>query len=294
MDSNDLTRLRRLVIFANVVQEGNFTRAAKALGMNRSNVSEQVSLLEGSLSVRLLHRSTRDVSLTVEGEQIYPYAKSILESLSDISTLIDQEKLHGRIRVTSTTDFAIQWLVPRLNLFNKEHPDILFDVLISDNELNLVEKQIDLAVRISTNLSEGVINHTLFEDSLTVIAAPDYFTSDTVDIEGIKNATWFMLEQTVDKYQINLHNTSNDEPLRFIPQQYHVCDSPIVMRQMVMTGMGIGLHLPKTIEKELQENKLKLVMPELKGNKFSFSLTYSSREQLPFRVKSLIHFLKEH
>lgn len=294
MDSSDLTQLRRLAIFASVVQQGNFTKAAKVLGMNRSNVSEQVSLLETSLSVRLLHRSTRDVSLTPEGEQIYPYAKSILESLSDISELIEQEKLHGRIKITSTTDFAIQWLTPRLKEFNKQHPDILFDILVSENELNLVEKQIDLAVRISTSLPEGVVNHTLFEDHLTVIAAPDYFSCNNVQIDDIRHATWFMLEQTVEKYQVSLYNVSTDEPLRFIPQQYHICDSPIVMRHMIMNRMGIGLHLPKTIEKELQEQKLKLVMPELQGNTFSFSLTYSSRQQLPVRVKSLINFLKEH
>lgn len=293
MDSPDLQQLKRLAIFATVVEQASFAKAAQLLGMSRSSVSEQVALLEQALQVRLIQRSTRQLTLTAEGTTVYPQAAQITQSLRSVKTLVTQEQMHGRVRITTTVDLATDWLSPKLQAFQALYPDIYFDLVLADHELDLIAEQLDLALRIGYLKDESVVVRPLFNTHAQVIASPAYLVKapEPVNIDSLARQHWVLLKQLNTNNTITLQYQG--QFIHFQPQYFHSCDSPLAMRQLIQLGFGIGLHLPITIGAELQQGSLQLIEPDWHSDTMTFCLVYPSRRQLPLRVRYLIDFLMQ-
>lgn len=287
----DLTQLKRLAIFACVVKHNSFAKAAEHLGMSRSSVSEQVALLEKDLGVRLLQRTTRQLTLTREGEEIYPEAKYLPTLLRNVTDKVSQELPKGKVRITSAQDFAIKWLNPRLRTFRQQYPDIYFDLLLNDNIVDLVANQVDLGIRIGPLDDEALIARPLFQDKPQIVASSAYLQrfGTPSDIETLQQHEWILLSQMNMGNHVTLQN--NGQTLDFIPQRFHVCDSPMIMCDMIESGMGLGMHLSTMLEKEFANGSIQQVMPEWHGDLFTCSLVYSSRRQMPLRTRCLVDFL---
>ena len=290
MDNNDLASLKRIAMFALVVDHGSFARAAQVLGVSRSRVSEQVRLLEESLSARLLQRTTRKLALTQAGERIYDQAASVLGTLDSIKNSLSEEAMAGRVRITATQDFASRWLSPKLAAFKRQHPDIYFELVLSDSRLDLVENQIDIAIRVGQLKDDSLIVRPLFQQTPLIYASHAYLEQRgaPLTIESIVDADWIVLPQMQQDKQVELFNGSRT--LRFRPRRAHLCDSPLVMLEMIKQGMGLGLHMPNL----LSDSEAKSITPVLSDWHFEplhTSLAYPSRLHIPKRTRSLIDFL---
>lgn len=290
MKNNHLSSLKNLAMFALVVDEGNFSRAAKTLGVSRSRVSEQVASLEESLNRRLFQRTTRSLTLTEDGKSLYPHAANLLKELGDIDELLNQDQLSGLIRVTATIDFADKWLLPALQEFNEIYPDIKFDIIISNKSLDLIEDQIDLGLRIGKLSDESFIARPLFEQELIIAANPTYIEKygPFNSIDDLKKVTWLLLPQLHENNKVTLIN--GNENITFKPDNYHITDSPGLCRQMVETGMGVGIVLPIMVKNESKQNFTRLC-PEWHSGNMNFSLIYPSRRQVSLRTRTLIDYL---
>ncbi len=162
MYATDLLQLKRLAIFATVVEQGSFAKAAELLQMSRSSVSEQVALLEEALKVRLLQRTTRQLTLTTDGQAVYPQAAQLNQALRQVNELVTQEQPQGRIRITTTADLALDWLNPKLQAFRALYPQIYVDLVLTDHELDLIAGQLDLALRIGYLKDDSLVVRPLF------------------------------------------------------------------------------------------------------------------------------------
>lgn len=293
MDAPDLLQLKRLAIFATVVEQGSFAKAAASLQMSRSSVSEQVALLEQALKVRLLQRSTRQLTLTSDGQTIYPQAAQLNQSLRQVNDLVAQEKISGRVRITTTADLALDWLNPKLQGFRELYPEVYFDWVLADNELDLIAEQIDLAVRIGYLKDESLVVRPLFNTRIQIVASASYLAklAEPITVDNLHNQPWVLLKQVNANNRVTLQ--CNGQFMAFEPEQFHRCDSPIVMQQLIKMGFGIGIHLPMSISQELESGELQLIVPEWHGDELSFCLAYPSRRQLPLRVRYLIDFLMQ-
>ncbi|MFZ1343957.1 LysR family transcriptional regulator [Thiothrix eikelboomii] len=291
MNTPDLLQLKRLAIFATVVEQGSFAKAAQLLQMSRSSVSEQVALLEQALHVRLLQRTTRQLTLTLEGKQVYPQAAQINGAMRSVKELVNQEQARGRVRITTTTDLALEWLNPKLQQFRTLYPEIYFDLVLVDHELDLVAEQIDLAIRIGYLRDESLVVRPLFQDKTQIIVGATYQSalSTPLTVETLQQQSWILLKQLHPYNQVTLQ--SQGQLLSFVPESFHSCDSPLVMRDMIQRGWGVGLHLPTTIQIELTQGTLELVLPEWYGDEMNFCIAYPSRRQLPLRVRHLLDYL---
>lgn len=290
MDTPDLLQLKRLAIFATVVEQGSFAKAAALLQMSRSSVSEQVALLEQALKVRLLQRTTRQLTLTLEGKQVYPQAAQINGAMRSVKELVNQEQARGRVRITTTTDLALEWLNPKLQQFRTLYPEIYFDLVLVDRELDLVAEQIDLAIRIGYLRDDSLVVRPLFQDKTHIIVGASYpHTLANITVETLQQQSWVLLKQLHPYNQVTLQ--SQGQLLSFVPESFHSCDSPLVQRDMIQRGWGIGLHLPTTIQSELAQGTLEVVVPEWYGDEMNFCIVYPSRRQLPLRVRHLLDYL---
>jgi DNA-binding transcriptional LysR family regulator len=282
-----LQRLKAMAVFAAVVQTGSFNKAAALLGLSRPAVSEQIKKLETLLKVRLLQRSTR----MIDGEKILPLAQSVLDSLLMTERVLSKDEMVGKICLTATYDIAHNWLLPRIKTFSEQYPNIEFDFLITDDKVDLIKNQVDLAVRVSAMSEYGFVARKVFDDELEVYAAPQYLQSlsEPISDENLLEQRWVLLKRVSENGDIWLQNRT--EKRRFTPINPIHTNSPIFSRDLILSGMGIGLLINNISRSYIDSGELVQVLPDWKAQQLSCYLLYPSRENLPKRMRILINFL---
>jgi DNA-binding transcriptional LysR family regulator len=163
--------------FRRVVELHSFGAAARSLEMTGGAVSKLVAQLERDLGVRLLHRTTRSVTVSTEGLAFYEDAVRILEDVDTSSEALRNESSapSGRVKVSLPTSFAICWLASRLPAFMRDHPQIELDVVLSDRFVDIVQEGFDCAIRIASRLPDSsLVARRLGSVQRLLVAAPSY------------------------------------------------------------------------------------------------------------------------
>lgn len=260
--------------------------------MNRSSVSEQISLLEKALSSRLLHRTTRRISVTQEGNAILPYAKEIHDSFFEISAINTYDRPSGLIRISTTQDFAIKWLVPRLRSVNTLYPDIEFDLVLSDERLDMISHNLDLAIRIGKLDDASYVARTIYHEPLKILASQNYinrYGSPKTLKELQEKHTWIALRQMSSDGKERLFHGRKE--IQFVPKHKHTCDGTLIQLQLIESGFGLGLYPVSLCQTQINDRQITTVMPRFRGTELNYYLVYPSRQQIPFRVKCVIDTL---
>ncbi len=287
----DLLYLRHLAIYCVVVEAGSFASAARALHTSRSRVSEQVAELESALNCRLLQRSTRQLTVTEEGNRVYERAKVLQEVLQDVDCITNSARPAGRVAITANHDIAHKFVLPALVAFEKQYPDIHIDFLVSDERIDLIHDKVDLAVRIGIPKDASLIAKVLHEETFALYAQPElmekYGKPDNV--EGLAELPWVLLDLPSWNNSVRLHHQSVTKVIT--PTNYHRCNSPMMIHKMAASGMGIASFLPSTVREEVKAGLLEPVLPGWSGERMAFSLVYPSRKHIPQRTRVLIDFL---
>jgi DNA-binding transcriptional LysR family regulator len=144
-----INKLQAMEVFVQVVDTGSFTRAAEILQLPKATVSTLVQSLEGSLSAKLLHRTTRLVTVTTDGAAFYERCLRILSDVRDAEESLSRTRLSpsGRLRVDVSTGLASEVLIPALPAFFERYPDIMLELGSTDRPVDLVEEGVDCAIR---------------------------------------------------------------------------------------------------------------------------------------------------
>src|SRR5438874_1817083 len=174
-----MDRLAAIEVFAKVVESGSFAKAADRLGLSTSGASRQVAELEGHLQTRLLNRTTRRVSLTESGRQFYERAVQLMADLAEAEQEASSAAVvpRGTIRLTTAVNFGVRHVGPAIAEFVARHPEVRFDVSLSDRIVDLVEEGFDLAIRIGGPGSENLVARKLGETRVVPCAAPAYLAA---------------------------------------------------------------------------------------------------------------------
>ena len=170
--------LDEMVVFARVVDSGGFTAAARALGLTNSAVSRSVARLESQLGARLLNRTTRSISLTELGAEVYPGCVRLAQTAREVQALAGRYALvpQGRVRVSAPTVFGEVWLAPRLAGFLARWPQVQVDLTLIDRLVDLVDEGQDLALRITRPgaVAQGLVARVLGDMRYVMVATPAY------------------------------------------------------------------------------------------------------------------------
>ncbi|MDO6477686.1 LysR family transcriptional regulator [Alteromonas sp. 1_MG-2023] len=294
MSTIDFAYLRHLAIFCVVAEQGSFAAAARVLHSSRSRVSEQVADLEGALGSRLLQRSTRQLTLTEEGNRVYEKARMLQEVLQDIDSITTAEQPAGRVAITANHDIAHKFVLPALVAFKQLYPDIYIDFLASDERIDLIHDKVDLAVRIGIPKDASLIARVLHEETFTLYAQPELLKryGYPENIEALATLPWVLLDLPNWNNSVRLYNESVTRVVT--PKHYHRCNSPMMIHRMAATGMGVALFLPSTVADEIKAGLLEPVLPAWTGERMAFSLVYPSRKNIPQRTRVLIDYLADY
>jgi|TARA_B110000003_G_scaffold266890_1_gene294461 DNA-binding transcriptional LysR family regulator len=170
-------QLKSMVVFAQVIEQGNLTAAAKHIGLSRAVVSYHIKKLESQLGVKLLNRSTRSISLTEAGAEYYQSCRIIAEQATTANQQIENLKNEpeGLLKITCPVNVGMQIVVPALSEFRRLYPKIELDIMLSDEVVNIMQEGIDLAIRGAPLPDSGLQASKLSTLPTCLCGSPNYF-----------------------------------------------------------------------------------------------------------------------
>ncbi|WP_414441110.1 LysR family transcriptional regulator [Burkholderia sp. 22PA0106] len=172
-----MQNLDSLRIFVRVAEMASFTRAAESLGIQKGRASNTVRALEAELGARLLHRSTRTVQLTEDGQAFYQRAQDLLadaDALQTMFTVRHDTPLRGRLRVDLPTELARTMVVPALPAFIDAHPEVVLELSSTDRRVDLIQEGIDCVLRIGGLVDDTLVARRLGSLRMVNAASPGY------------------------------------------------------------------------------------------------------------------------
>lgn len=293
MSAIDFSDLRLLGIFITVVETGSFSAAARKLKTSRSRVSEQVSQLEQRLGTRLLQRTTRKLTTTSEGLHVYEYARKLPDIIKDIEAVVTPSTPTGRVSITLNQDIAHRYLLPSLEGFSQQFPDIQLDLILDDDKLDLIDNQIDLAIRIGMPEDDSLVARVLHTGAIALYASPEYLRRAggmPASVEALEQCQWVLF---YNRFYSGLvfHDEEKNATVELRPERFYRVSSPYLIQKMVFNGLGVGPLLTLTASEEVSRGGLQAIMPNLSIAPMQFSLIYPSRRHMPLRTRAVIDYL---
>jgi len=289
-------RLNGMRVFAQVVEAKSFSAAADKLGMSKSLASRHVSALEHSLSVKLLNRSTRKLSLTEAGDLFYQHCARIVQEaeLAEESLKRTQSEPAGLVKVTAVQAFAVRHVLPALADFSHRYPKIQVRLSCSNHALDLGDEGFDLGIRISFNPAPNLVARKLAVNRSVLCASPAYLkqhgTPRRIDDLRKHNCVLFpplapkgvwTLRRNRRKYSVQVAGILETDDMDA------VCAA-------VTAGLGIGILPTYMVGGALQDGGLVPVLRQFQVvPESAIYLVYLPNLTLASRVRVLIDFLVE-
>lgn len=285
-----------LVIFVAVVESGSFSRAAVQLGQANSAISRSVKKLEMKLGVSLLNRTTRQLSLTEEGERYFRRVQSILQEMAAAETEIIETRStpRGLLRIDAATPVVLHFLLPLVKPFRERYPEVSLSLVSSETFINLIERKVDVAIRAGTLTDSSLRARPLFTSYRKMIASPDYIAryGNPTNVDDLKRHvclgftepvslnTWPIAGRDGQPYEIISGLSSN---------------SGETLKQLCLSGNGIACLSDYMINKELEKGDLVEILTDKRlPVEMPFSAVYYSDRAVSTRIRAFIDFLSEH
>lgn len=291
-----MDRLKAARVFIDVAQSGSFTVTADRLSMSRPMVTRYIESMEEWLNVRLLHRTTRKVTLTSAGENCLKQVESWLlagEELADISHSGSSDSLKGRIKVSTSMSFGFSQLIPATKLFMDHYPDVIVEINVEDTVTDLVGQQIDLAIRISSNPDPSLVGKPIADCHSVLVASPQYIAEHAKivtprDLLNHKCLGYKHFEQHV----WHLNYGKQHESIEIKPCLS--ANEATVLLHAAKSGMGVTLQPTYLVSSEIESGSLVRVLPDWQPSKLKIYALYSSRKYLSRAVRAYIDFISEY
>jgi DNA-binding transcriptional LysR family regulator len=247
--------------FRRVVELHSFGAAARSLQITGGAVSKLVAQLERDLGVRLLHRTTRSVSISSEGEMFYRDAVRILDEVDAAAEAVRGESSApgGRLRVSLPTSFAIAWLAERLPGFMQAHPQIELDLVLNDRHVDIVQEGFDCAIRIATQLPDStLVARRLGSVQRLLVASPAYLdVAPPLDQpQDLGTHACLVYSQDGGPVEWPLRGTA---PFR--TSGYVRANNSVMLRDLLLAGMGLTLTPHFVVADLLASGRLVELLP---------------------------------
>ncbi|HUE93305.1 LysR family transcriptional regulator [Pseudomonas sp.] len=289
-----MDRLMATRVFVEVVERGSQTAAAEALEMSRAMVSRYLAELEGWVGARLLHRTTRKLSLTGAGEQLLGQCREMLavaEAMQGVSQGRN-EAPRGNLRIACSQSFAQAWLVHALNDFTSLYPQVSVDLLVGSQAVNLVEARIDLALRITNQLDPNLIARQLAVCRSVVCASPAYLEKHGTPQHLAELSQHNCLSYAYFGRSIWAFSRAG-EPHAVAVSGNLSANESMVLLEAALAGGGISLQPRYSVGGHLRSGALVQLLPDYQPQELGIHALYGTRRQMPPTLRVLLDFLLE-
>ena len=285
--------VQQVASFLAVVRAGSFVGAAEATGLSKAAVSRHVSELEGRLGVRLLHRTTRRLSLTEEGQRFQVRAGELLEALQELEaeTASSGGEPVGLLRINAPVTFGNLHLAPLWPRFLARFPKIALDIVLNDRVVDLVDEGYDLAIRITTLAESQLVSRRLVTTRIVLCAAPSYLAAHGTPAHPRELAQHAVLAYSYWTGGDDWRFDGPDGEVSVRVQPRIRSNSGDTCRVAALEGQGIILQPDFLVGPDLRAGTLVELMPAYRSLELGIHAVYPSRKHLPMKTRRLVDFL---
>jgi DNA-binding transcriptional LysR family regulator len=288
--------LRRMAVFAAVVQHGSMSAAARALRMSTSAVSQQVRLLEQGHGVTLLHRSTRKLALTDTGARFAEHCQAMVGAASQAKAqlALAHDAPTGELRLSAPVGFA-RHIAPALAPLLADHPALTLRLLVDDAMINLVDARIDLALRAGRLPDSTWVARRLCEFEWVLCASPDYLRrhGEPKTPSELAQHQWLVGSREGSALQVELATPDGaKETLRV--EARIASNNQLSLEQMCAAGLGVGMLTHPDVHGLLSAGALQRVLPAWRPAPIPVWAVTPQRDNQPAKVRHAIEALRSH
>ncbi|ELI0633487.1 LysR family transcriptional regulator [Vibrio harveyi] len=286
--------IEHLKLFVRLASTHNISMAGQELGLSPAVASAHINKLEEGLGVRLVHRTTRKVSLTEEGQAFLPHAEEVLATVEAArgAVGVGHKAPTGTLRVTASASFGRLHLVPALKGFMAKYPELTIDFRFSDSIIDMVEGGFDVAIRLAELKDSSLVARKLAPDRRIVVASPEYLAQhgtpqspeelvnhECVTLAGLEN---WVFETPEGQYSMRASGSFRT-------------DNGDAMRDACIDGLGVSINSIWSVYKQLQKGELVEILQDypLVMNASIWAVYPSSRLIAP-KVRAFIDYFAEY
>jgi DNA-binding transcriptional LysR family regulator len=288
-----MDHLRRMAMFAAVVEHRSMSAAARALGLSPSAVSQQVRQLERDSGVTLLHRSTRKLSLTVAGERFHQDCAAMVAAARRAQQQMSQSRdaPHGELRLSAPVGFA-RYVAPALGGVLEAHPALSLKLLVDDNRIDLIESRIDLAVRCGQLADTSWVARRLCSFEWVLCASPAWLQAHGTPQrpEDLLSQQWLAFAREGQALELQLHGPQGEQRDLRVDARIS-SNNHLSLQQMCTAGLGLARLARAEVADDLAAGRLLEVLPDWTHGAFDIWAVTPQRDAQPAKVRIAIEAL---
>ncbi|MEC4169150.1 MULTISPECIES: LysR family transcriptional regulator [unclassified Pseudomonas] len=289
-----MDRLIAMRVFVTVVDLGSQSAAADHLDLSRPVVSRYLAELEEWVGARLMHRTTRKLSLTAAGNETLPRCRQLLELADDMQAAVGAptDAPRGLLRISVSTSFGQAQLAAAVTDYVRLYPQVSIDLQMLDRTVNLVDERIDLAIRTSNDLDPNLIARKLTVCRSVLCASPAYLRERPAPQQVDELSRHNCL--THSYYGKSLwHFTHHGEDVS-VPVQGNIsANEASTLLSATLAGAGVSLLPSYQAGVYVQRGELVRLLPEAEPRLMNIYAVYASRKHMPATLRSMLDFLVE-
>ncbi|PLR47387.1 LysR family transcriptional regulator [Chimaeribacter arupi] len=284
-----------LYLFMQVVREGSFTAAAQRLGLAQSGVSRSVRELEERLGVRLLVRTTRKLSLTQAGEQLYQTAEAGFDALdSGLATLAHyRDTPSGTVRINASQHAIDKVLLPKLAIVKQRYPDIRLELMSESRFVDIISERFDAGVRLGPEVGQGMVAVRITPDmEMVVVGTPEHFRrygfpQTPADLVAHPCIAYQFADGSLYQWELN----HDDKKITHRPQGQWIFSDSYMEAKAARLGLGLAYVPEELVADDIEHGTLIRTLQRY-SQRLEGSFLYYPHRQVSPALRAVIDILK--
>jgi DNA-binding transcriptional LysR family regulator len=290
-----MDKLMQLKVFVRLAERGSFSAVGRDLRVTQSAVSKAVTTLERSLGVSLVSRSTRSVRLTAAGSRYYDRCRRILTELDEADAAVGKTShaMTGTLKIATPVPFGLMFIAPRVARFQALHATLEIDLDLNDRPVNLVEENIDVAIRLGHLASPGLVARKLGDSPFIAVAAPSYLAQRAPPRTPKELTRHNCLLYTHQDNPALWTFEGNAADRAISVSGNYRSNNLLALKEAVIAGVGIARLPLWMVDAEIKNGALRWVLENTRLPAFGIHAVFPAARQIPAKVKLFVDYIQD-
>jgi len=290
-----MDKLGAMRVFLRVIQTGSFSAAAREQNTSQATVSKKVAALEDNLGVKLITRTSRELSLTQAGQEYYEHCTTIIQEIEEVEASVRSQVSSptGTLRIAAPAPLARILLAPLIAEFLSEYPEIEIDMVIDERHIDLVAEGIDIAIRARNLEDSTLIARPLFSNPLLLVASPSYIEKHGMPKHPLDLKGHDCIVYTFNRSLNNWHFSNTDQQISVPVRGVFRSNSGETNLEMALAGLGITQLPIWMIDEYLKTGELVTVLEGFPSDSIPINAIYPQSRHIPLKVRCFVNYLQE-
>lgn len=287
-----MDQLKAMKSFACIIEQGSLSKAAEMLNSSPSSIARLLASLEESLGIRLVNRTTRHISLTEEGAEYLEWCRHILNEMELMQTSLEARKnsISGELKISAPIEFGNIFIAPLVNEYLKKYPSVSIQLNLSDQFEDIIQNNLDLAIRIGHLPDSSLIATRIGETRLVYCASQSFLDQEKIlKVTDLKNKK----RVVVSSFQSNWVFINDGEKILVANKPILLTDQISVARQACIDGLGIGCFYYYQVAKALDSKQLSIALNDFNQDLIPIHFVYPHMKLISPRVKHFMNWIKD-